>query len=91
MVSQTTPAKEPITEAVSLPEAFVALLIASARSDGSVSPHEANQIEHVARTSPSHAPHAIDSRPMAISGTRRLTIRASRSGCQGTRPIITFA
>lgn len=36
-----------IGEALSSADAFVALLIAAARADGSVSPHEANQIEHV--------------------------------------------
>ncbi|HQZ38025.1 MAG TPA: tellurite resistance TerB family protein [Vicinamibacterales bacterium] len=47
MIGETTPAEAAGTEALSPPEAFVSLLIASARSDGSVSPHEANQIEHV--------------------------------------------
>jgi tellurite resistance protein len=47
MIGETTSAGPASTEALTPPEAFVALLIAGARSDGSVSPHEANQIEHV--------------------------------------------
>lgn len=47
MIGETTPAGQAGTQALSAREAFVALLVASARSDGSVSPHEANQIEHV--------------------------------------------
>jgi hypothetical protein len=47
MIDQTTSAEETSASAMSPQEAFVSLLIASARSDGSVSPHEANQIEHV--------------------------------------------
>jgi tellurite resistance protein len=47
MIDQTTSAEETSASAVSPQEAFVSLLIASARSDGSLSPHEANQIEHV--------------------------------------------
>ena len=45
MIGQTTPRNQ--AAGLSPQEAFVCLLIASARSDGSVSPHEANQIEHV--------------------------------------------
>jgi uncharacterized membrane protein YebE (DUF533 family) len=47
MIGETTPSQQSSTEGMSTLEAFVSLLIASARSDGSVSPHEANQIEHV--------------------------------------------
>lgn len=47
MTGQTTASDQSSVEALSAPEAFVSLLIASARADGSVSPHEANQIEHV--------------------------------------------
>jgi tellurite resistance protein len=47
-MGQTTPRTHVVTTGLSPQEAFVCLLIASARSDGSVSPHEANQIEHVA-------------------------------------------
>ena len=47
MIGETTPTEPASAEARSAPEAFVSLLIASARADGSVSPHEANQIEHV--------------------------------------------
>lgn len=46
MNSETMP-RGPATVALSPSEAFVALLIAAARADGTVSPHEANQIEHV--------------------------------------------
>jgi hypothetical protein len=48
MTGQTTPAEQVSATGLSRHEAFVCLLLASARSDGSVSPHEANQIEHVA-------------------------------------------
>ena len=48
MTGQTAPAEQANATGLSPHEAFVCLLIASARSDGSVSPHEANQIEHVA-------------------------------------------
>ena len=47
MIGEPTPAGQASTQALSAREAFVVLLVASARSDGSVSPHEANQIEHV--------------------------------------------
>ncbi len=47
MTDQTAPAELASATALSPLEAFVSLLLASARSDGSVSPHEANQIEHV--------------------------------------------
>ena len=47
MIGETKPAGTASTEALTPSEAFVALLIAGARADGSVSPHEANQIEHV--------------------------------------------
>jgi len=46
-MSETTSAGPAGARTLSPAEAFVALLIASARSDGVVSPHEANQIEHV--------------------------------------------
>jgi hypothetical protein len=48
MISETTPRTQASTTELSPQEALVCLLIASARADGSVSPHEANQIEHVA-------------------------------------------
>ena len=48
MTGQTTPIEHADITELSPHEALVCLLIASARSDGSVSPHEANQIEHVA-------------------------------------------
>jgi hypothetical protein len=48
MIDQSASTKETSASAMSPQEAFVSLLIASARADGSVSPHEANQIEHVA-------------------------------------------
>ena len=48
MTAQTTPVEQVRTMGLSPQEALVCLLIASARADGSVSPHEANQIEHVA-------------------------------------------
>jgi uncharacterized membrane protein YebE (DUF533 family) len=44
MASQTTPPDQAGT-GPSTREAFVCLLVASARADGTVSPHEANQIE----------------------------------------------
>lgn len=47
MIGQTTPVEPAGARALLAPEALVSLLIAGARSDGSVSPHEANQIEHV--------------------------------------------
>jgi tellurite resistance protein len=47
MIGQTTPAEQAGTTGLFPQEAFVCLLIASARADGSISPHEANQIEHV--------------------------------------------
>jgi hypothetical protein len=52
MVDQTTSAGDTSTSAGLLQEAFVSQLIASARSDGSMSPHEANQIEHVVAAMP---------------------------------------
>lgn len=48
MTGQTAPAEQANAKRLSPQEAFVCLLIASARADGSVSPHEANQIEHAA-------------------------------------------
>ena len=48
MITETTPRTEIATMGLSPGEAFVSLLVASARADGTVSPHEANQIEHVA-------------------------------------------
>lgn len=47
MTGQATPSERASAPALSPHEAFVCLLLASARSNGSVSPHEANQIEHV--------------------------------------------
>jgi len=47
MTVETTQAEQSASKELSGQEAFVCLLIAGARSDGSVSPHEANQIEHV--------------------------------------------
>lgn len=47
MMGQATTSSPAKANDLSLQEAFVSLLMASARSDGSVSPHEANQIEHV--------------------------------------------
>lgn len=47
MISEARPAQPASTDALLPREAFVSLLIASVRSDGSVSPHEANQIEHI--------------------------------------------
>jgi tellurite resistance protein len=48
MTQQTTPTEQASAKDLSTQEAFVALLIASARADRSVSAHEANRIEHVA-------------------------------------------
>ena len=48
MKAQTTPRTETATTGLSPADAFVSLLVAAARADGTVSPHEANQIEHVA-------------------------------------------
>lgn len=47
MMGEITPTDPISAEVLSAPQAFVSLLIASARSDTLVSPHEANQIEHV--------------------------------------------
>jgi uncharacterized membrane protein YebE (DUF533 family) len=47
MMQQTTPAEQASAKDLSRQEAFVSLLIASARADGIVSAHEANSIEHV--------------------------------------------
>ena len=47
MIPQSTPTEQASTQELSPQEAFVALLIASARADGSVSAHEANSIEHI--------------------------------------------
>ena len=47
MIQQSTPTEQAGAKDLSAQEAFVALLIASARADGSVSAHEANRIEHV--------------------------------------------
>ncbi|HKT81366.1 MAG TPA: TerB family tellurite resistance protein [Vicinamibacterales bacterium] len=47
MSGDTMSGTQPPAQGLSPREALVCLLIASARSDGSVSPHEANQIEHV--------------------------------------------
>lgn len=48
MIGQTSPVEQASAAGLSPREAFVCILIAGARSDESVSPHEANQIEHVA-------------------------------------------
>lgn len=47
MIPQSTPAEQVSAQDLSPQEAFVSLLIASARADGSVSAQEANSIEHV--------------------------------------------
>ena len=47
MVQQSTPTEQASAQALSPQEAFVSLLIASARADGTVSVHEANSIEHL--------------------------------------------
>jgi len=47
MIPPPTPAEQASTLGLSPQEAFVTLLIASARADGSVSAHEANSIEHL--------------------------------------------
>ena len=47
MIQQTAPTEQASAKRLSLQEALVSLLIASARADGSVSAHEANSIEHV--------------------------------------------
>jgi len=47
MIQQSTPTEQGSAKDLSAQEAFVALLMASARADGSVSAHEANRIEHV--------------------------------------------
>jgi tellurite resistance protein len=47
MIPQSTPTEQASALGLSPQEAFVALLIASARADGSVSAHEANSIEHI--------------------------------------------
>jgi hypothetical protein len=47
MIPQSTPTEQAGALGLSPHEAFVALLIASARADGSVSAHEANSIEHI--------------------------------------------
>lgn len=46
MIQQSTPTEQANAKDLSTQEAFVALLIASARADGFVSAHEANRIEH---------------------------------------------
>lgn len=47
MIEQSTPAEQASAKDLSAKEAFVALLIASARADGFVTAHEANTIEHI--------------------------------------------
>ena len=47
MIPQSTPIEQASAHELSPQEAFVSLLIASARADGSVSAHEANSIEHI--------------------------------------------
>ncbi len=47
MIQQSTPTEQSSAKDLSTQEAFVALLIASARADGSVSALEANSSEHV--------------------------------------------
>lgn len=46
MIQQTTPTEQASAPTLSPQDAFISLLIASARADGSVSAHEANSIEH---------------------------------------------
>ena len=48
MIPQSTSTEHGTAQDLSPQEAFVSLLIASARADGSVSAHEANSIEHIA-------------------------------------------
>lgn len=45
MASHTTPSEHTGPTGLSTREAFICLLVASARADGTISPHEANQIE----------------------------------------------
>ena len=47
MILQSIPTEQASAQELSPQEAFVALLIASARADGAVSAHEANSIEHI--------------------------------------------
>ena len=47
MIRQSTPTEHASARDLSPQEAFVSLLIASARADRSVSAHEANRIEHI--------------------------------------------
>lgn len=47
MIQESSPTEQGSTTELSLQEAFVALMIAAARADGTVSAHEANRIEHV--------------------------------------------
>jgi tellurite resistance protein len=47
MIQRPTPPEQAAVQDLSPQEAFVSLLIASARADGSVSAHEANSIEHI--------------------------------------------
>lgn len=47
MTPQPTPTEQLNAQDLSTHEAFVSLLIAAARADGTVSAHEANSIEHI--------------------------------------------
>ena len=47
MIPQSTVTEQASAQQLTPQEAFVALLIASARADGCVSAHEANSIEHI--------------------------------------------
>jgi len=62
MIDQTTPTERASVTGLSPQEAFVSLLIASARADGSVSPHEANRIEHVVAAMKLFRGHSYESR-----------------------------
>lgn len=81
MTAGTTTSAEH-TAALSPHEAFVCILIASARSDGSISAHEANQIEH-----------AVDGMRLfhgSTAGTRQdiITAAAERMAHRGTDLVI---
>jgi tellurite resistance protein len=82
MIGETTPAGQASTQPLSAREAFVALLIASARADGSVSPHEANQIEHVASAMKLFRGSTVEAR-LAV-----FTAAAERVKDQGTDHVI---
>jgi tellurite resistance protein len=82
MIGETTPTEPPSAEARSASEAFVSLLIASARADGSVSPHEANQIEHVVSGMKLFRGSTLEAR-LAI-----FTVAAERIKAEGTDHVI---